>query len=89
MADIARLVGMELRDYVKDGRKKQFCGLHLVYVEGSFEEVIGSRVEETSCPRGIDPDTLEVGQLYKLGYEIYTIKGQKMARLKTLDPVEG
>lgn len=67
MADVARLVGMELRNYEKDGQKKQFCGLHLMYLEGSFEEVLGSRVEETSCPRGIDPSTLEVGQLYELG----------------------
>ena len=45
MADVARLVGMEVREYEKDGQKKQFCGLHLVYVEGAFEEVLGSRVE--------------------------------------------
>lgn len=67
MADVARLVGMEVREYEKDGQKKQFCGLHLVYVEGSFDEVIGSRVEETSCPRSVDPNSLEVGQLYELG----------------------
>lgn len=89
MADVARLVGMELREYEKDGQKRQFCGLHLVYTEGASDDVIGSRVEETSCPRGIDPNRLEVGRLYELGYEIYTMKGQKMARLKTLEPVEG
>lgn len=89
MAYVARLVGMELREHEKDGQKKQFCGLHLMYVEGAFEEVFGSRVEETSCPRGIDPNTLEVGQLYELGYEHYKMKGQLCARLKTLDPVEG
>lgn len=89
MAYVARLVGMEVREYEKDGQKKQFCGLHLVYVEGSFDEVIGSRVEETSCPRSVDPNSLEVGQLYKLGYEHYKMKGQLCARLKTLDLVEG
>lgn len=89
MAEVARLVGMELREYEKDGQKKQFCGLHLVYVEGSSGEVIGSRVEVTSCPREIDPDELEVGQLYELGYEHYRMKGQLCARLKTLEPVEG
>ena len=51
--------------------------------------MLGSRVEETSCPRGIDPGTLEVGQLYELGYEHYKMKGQLCAGLKTLDPVEG
>lgn len=89
MAEVARLVGMELREYEKDGQQKQFCGLHLVYVEGSSEDVIGSRVEVTSCPRGIDPNTLKVGQLYELGYDHYRMKGQLCARLKTLAPVEG
>ena len=51
--------------------------------------MIGSRVEETSCPRSVDPNSLEVGQLYELGYEHYKMKGQLCARLKTLDPVEG
>lgn len=89
MADVARLVGMELREYEKDGQQKQFCGLHLVYVEGASDEVIGSRVEVTSCPRGIDPNTLEVGQLYELGYDHFRMKGQLCARLKTLERVEG
>lgn len=88
MENVARLVGMEIRSYEKDGEKKQFCGLHLVYLEGLFSEVIGSRVEETSCPRGVNPDTLEVGKLYALGYEFYRMKGQLCARLKTLEPVE-
>ncbi len=89
MAEVARLVGMELRKYEKDGQERQFCGLHLVYAEGMSEGVIGSRVESTSCPRSVDPNTLEVGQLYELGYEHYKMKGQLCARLKTLDPVEG
>lgn len=89
MAEVARLVGMEFRNYEKDGQKRQYCGLHLVYAEGSDEQVIGSKVESVSCPRGVDPNRLEVGQLYELGYELYSIKGQKMARLKSLDPVEG
>lgn len=89
MADVARLVGMELREYEKDGQKRQFCGLHLVYLEGLFDDVVGSRVEATSCPRDVDPDQLEVGRLYALGYEHYRMKGQLYARLKTLDLVEG
>ena len=89
MADVARLVGMELREYEKDGQKRQFCGLHLMYLENTDESVIGSRVEAVSCPRGVDPNKLEVGHLYELGYEHYKMKGQLMARLKTLDPVEG
>ena len=32
MAYVARLVGMELRAYEKDGQKRQFCGLHLMYL---------------------------------------------------------
>jgi len=46
-------------------------------------------VEAVSCPRNVDPDRLEVGHLYQLDYELYTMKGQKMARLKDLEPVEG
>jgi len=87
--EVARLVGMELRKYEKDGHERQYCGLHLMYVEGSCKDVLGSKVEVTSCPRDVDPNKLEVGHLYDLQYELYTIKGQKMARLKALDPVEG
>lgn len=89
MEYVARLAGMELRSYEKDGKERQFCGLHLVYLDGLFDDVIGSRVEETSCPRGVDPSSLEVGRLYALGYEHYKMKGQLCARLKTLDLVEG
>lgn len=87
--EVARLVGMELREYEKDGQKRRYCGLHLVYVEDSVEEVMGSKVEAVSCPRDVDPNKLEVGSLYELQYELYSIKGQKMARLKNLQPVEG
>jgi len=87
--EVARLVGMELREYEKDGQQRRYCGLHLVYVEGSVSDVIGSKVEAVSCPRDVDPETLEVGHLYELQYELYTIKGQKMARLRDLQPVEG
>lgn len=87
MANVARLVGMELREYEKDGQKRQFCGLHLMYLEGVAPDVMGSKVEETSCPRSVDPNVLEIGRLYELGYEIYKMKGQTMARLIELTPI--
>lgn len=87
MANVARLVGMELREYEKDGQKRQFCGLHLMYLEGSQPDVMGCKVEEASCPRSIDPNTLEVGALYEMEYEIYKMKGQTMARLGGLTPI--
>lgn len=89
MANVARLVGMELRQYEKDGEKKQFGGLHLEYLPDSVQDVMGSKVEETSCPRKVNPDSLEIGQLYELEYEIYKMRGQTMARLAGLTPVEG
>lgn len=90
MAEVARLVGMELRKYEKDGQQKQFCGLHLVHLENEEDgEMLGSRVQEISCPRSVNPDTLEVGQLYELVYEHYKMKGQLMARISGLKPVEG
>ena len=82
MANVARLVGMELRQYEKDGEKKQ-------YLPDSVQDVMGSKVEETSCPRKVNPDSLEIGQLYELEYEIYKMRGQTMARLAGLNPVEG
>lgn len=88
MNEVARLVGLEIREYEKDGQKKRFCALHLVYVEDTSGDVIGSKVENVSCPRDVNPDKLEVGHLYELVYEIYSMKGQKMARLKYLNPVE-
>lgn len=88
MVEVARLVGMELRSYEKDGQKKQFCGLHLVYVENSVNDVIGSKVESVTCPRNVNPDMLVIGHLYQLDYEIFSIKGEKRARLSDLLPVE-
>ncbi len=88
MAEVARLVGMELRKYVKDGQERQYCGLHLVHVENEDDgEMFGCRVEEVSCPRNVNPDTLDVGHLYELRYDHYKMKGQLMARLSGLDPV--
>mgnify|MGYP000353114350 CR=1 FL=1 len=87
-SEVARLVGMELREYEKDGKKRQFCGLHLVHVEDTVPDVMGCKVEEVSCPREVDPNDLEIGKLYELGYNIYTMRGQKMARLSALYPVE-
>lgn len=87
MANVARLVGMELREYEKDGQKRQFCGLHLMYLEDSQPEIIGCKVEEVPCPRSVTPNDLEIGTLYELGYDIYKMKGQTMARLNELTPV--
>ncbi len=87
--EVARLVGLEIRDYEKDGQKRRYCGLHLVHVEDPSGDVIGSRVEVVSCPRGVDPNRLEIGHLYDLQYDLFNMKGQKLARLKGLDPVEG
>lgn len=87
-SEVARLVGMELREYEKDGNKRQFCGLHLVHVEDTVPDVMGCKVEEVSCPRDVDPEKLELGRLYELEYSLYTMRGQKMARLSGLNPVE-
>lgn len=90
MAEVARLVGMELRDYEKDGQKRQYCGLHLVHLEDAGDkDMLGSRVQELSCPRNVNPNTLVVGQLYELQYEHFKMKGQLMARVSGLEPVEG
>ena len=85
MAEVARLVGMELRKYVKDGQGRQYRGLHLVHLENEDDgEMLGSRVQELSCSRSVNPDFLEVMQ-----YEHFKMKGQLMARISGLDPVEG
>lgn len=88
MAEVARLVGKEVREYEKDGRKRQYCGLHMMYLENTVSGVQGSKVESVSCPRDVDPGFLRVGSLYQLEYEIYTMKGQRMARLCNLLPVD-
>lgn len=87
MSEVARLVGMERRSYEKDGQQRQYCGLHLVHVEGSAEGVVGSKVECLSCPQRVDPNYLQVGALYELEYTIFNTKTGKMARLTGLDLV--
>lgn len=90
MAEVARLVGMEEREYEgKDGQRHQYCGLHLVHVEDSVEDVLGSKVEVVSCPRNLDSRSLKLGQVYQLDYQIYNTKNGKAARLSGLIPVEG
>lgn len=88
MVRVARLVGMEIRKYEKDGKQRQYCGLHLMHLEGSAPEVMGSKVESVTCPQKCNPDNLEIGHLYQLEYDLYTVKGQLMARLDDLLPVE-
>ena len=88
MSEVARLVGMERRSYEKDGQPRQYCGLHLMYVENSVEGVTGSKVECLSCPRGVDPNHLKVGALYDLQYSFFNTAKGKMARLSGLDRVE-
>ena len=88
MSEVARLVGMERRSYEKDGQNRQYCGLHLMYVENSVEGVRGSKVEVLSCPREVDPNRLKVGALYALDYSLYQTRSGKMARLAGLELVE-
>lgn len=88
-SEVARLVGMEQRDYKgKDGEKRQFCGLHLVYADGTVRDVKGSKVESLSCPRELDPRSLKIGTLYELIFELYNTKNGKAARLVDLEPVD-
>ena len=88
MAQVARLVGMEVREYKKDGKDKVFCELSLLYPEGMFDDVIGQKAEIVTCPRQVRYDTLEIDKLYELDYEIYKFKGETRARLQNLIPVE-
>lgn len=84
MAAVARLMGIDLRDYEKGGEKKTFCVLHLIHVEGSVKSVKGCKCENTPCPRDLDPHFLVLGGLYQLDYEIYEFKGEQRARLSDL-----
>ncbi len=34
MSEVARLVGMEQRSYEKDGRQREYCGLHWLTTSG-------------------------------------------------------
>lgn len=89
MAVVARLVGMERRSYQgQDGKQREFCGLHLMHVEGSSKDVMGCKVETASCPRDQNPNSLHVGQLYEMDYEIYDSKNGKAARLVAMYEVE-
>lgn len=90
MPEVAKLVGIERREYVgSDGKKREFCGLHLCHVEGTVRDVKGCKCESVSCPREVDSYELKLEQLYELEYEIYQTKNGKGARLVALEPVEG
>ena len=90
MAEVAKLVGIEVRDFTgQDGRQRQYCGLHLVHVEGSSRRVNGCKVEAVTCPHEVNPRSLKMGTLYQLEYETFDTKNGKQARLVDLLPVEG
>lgn len=87
--DVARLVGIEVRDYIgRDGLQKRYTGLHLCYPEGMCDAVKGSKVESVSCPKGVVAGHLEIGKLYQMKYQLFDTKNGKGARLVDLLPVE-
>ncbi len=67
-SEVAKLVGVESREYMKDGEKRVAVDLHFCHVEGTVEGVVGSAVEILGCPRGVEPGLLEVGKTYELLY---------------------
>lgn len=84
-SEVAKLVGLEQRDYMgQDGRQRQFCGLHLMHLEDSVRGVRGCKVESVSCPREVDPRSLQIGCTYELCYEMYDTRNGKAARLVDL-----
>lgn len=86
--EVARLVGIQCRNYEKDGRQMQYVALHLMYPENADREVDGSKVEVVSCPRNVDPNSLVIGNLYQLCYVLFNTKNGKGARLDNLVPVD-
>lgn len=89
MSELAKLVGIEQRSYTgTDGRPREFCGLHLMHLEGTCREVKGCKCESVSCPRDVDPKSLVIGATYELQYEIYQTKNGKGARLCDLLEVD-
>lgn len=89
MAEVAKLVGIEVREYTgQDGKQRRYQGLHLVHVEHTVRDVEGCKVEVVSCPRGVELRTLDLGKAYQMEYEMYDTKNGKMARLVDLLPVE-
>lgn len=89
MSEVARLMGIERRSYTgRDGKMHEFCGLHLCHVEASVRGVQGSKCENVTCPREVDPSCLKLGVLYELGYTIFEMQNGKGARLTDLSPVD-
>lgn len=93
MTEVAKLVGMEKRDYKgKDGEMRHYCGLHLCHVEGTVYGVEGCSVETISCPPKIE-ELLEIGKTYELIYGIFRakneygreIKEQRLVDMKEID----
>ena len=87
--NLVELRGIEKRSYEKDGQQRQFVGLHVSWQDwdGKEDSFIGERCENFSCPRGVDANSLQVGELYEVKYEIYQTKTGKGARVCDLVPV--
>lgn len=78
MSKVAKLVGIEARDYTdREGQQRRFCNLHLCYLEGTVPGIKGSMVEALRCPRGVDDRTLKIGQTYELVERSYHTKDQE------------
>ncbi len=76
MSKVAKLVGIEARDYMKDGEQRHFCNLHFCHLEGTEVEVKGCKVQALRCPREVDDRKLKLGQTYELIYRTYHTKDQ-------------
>lgn len=67
-SEVAKLVGIETREYEKDGEKRVAVDLHLCHVEGTVEGVDGCAVEVLGCPRSVKWQQLQIGKSYELIY---------------------
>lgn len=93
MTEVAKLVGMECRDYTgRDGKERHYCGLHLCHVAGTVDGVEGCMVETISCPPKVE-ELLELGKTYELVYGTFRAKNeygreireQRLVDLKEVD----
>lgn len=88
MGEVVRLAGIEEVEYTKEGQKRSFVRLHMIYGQDQVEGIRGCKVEQAFCPREVDPYGLKVGAAYELVYRLRDGRNGKTAVLVGLERVD-
>lgn len=88
--DVVRVMGKEGREWVdkSTGELKSYCGFHVVYELTDDDSVEGKKCESISCPKGVKPADIKIGETYEIKWVHFSTKTGTGARISGLVPFD-